>query len=79
MKPKHLLSLLFGLCAGLLADAIDPMDACDQTNDSCIQRCDGMENVDASCFDGCEKQYLQCLDHASDIPESDESPAEEER
>lgn len=72
-------AVLFGLlciATALQAEAVDPMTACDRKNDSCLQACNNQENADASCYEACDTQYMQCLDKASQVPEQMDAPEE---
>ncbi|UFS63682.1 hypothetical protein LOH54_05995 [Sulfurimonas sp. HSL-3221] len=62
--------IVWGACllfAALSAQAEerDPMEVCDERNDACVAKCDGMENASSSCYDTCDTAYRRCLDIAN--------------
>ncbi|MHC3994384.1 hypothetical protein ACXWTF_06105 [Thiomicrolovo sp. ZZH C-3] len=61
---------LWGACLLLAvltlhAEERDPMEVCDERNEGCIAKCDGMENASSACYDSCETSYRRCLDIAN--------------
>lgn len=41
---------------------IAAQNVCDTTYDSCVQKCDNMENPSDTCYSSCDEAYSKCLE-----------------
>lgn len=51
--------------ASVFAEEVDPMAACDAKYESCTDKCNNQENVEAECYTACDDNYQRCLDIAN--------------
>lgn len=64
MKATRLLKpLVFSvlLSAPLAAEEIDAAAKCDQTYESCIEKCDNAADGSSQCYEKCQEAYDKCL------------------
>lgn len=59
-------------------------NSCDDTYDSCIKKCDSLDNPSDTCYGSCDEQYSKCLEsehsiEPEQIKETEELPSEEEK